>query len=133
MNLAALSWLNLTRGGMMKVLLRLFTVVVVLCVSAEVAATPLSETEKANFLSTGVPACIAGAEKSQVKTVDWTVYCNCMMEKMANDMTKEDALEMFVASDADRKSMGQNIATKWVTSHEGTVRACLKSGMQAAR
>jgi hypothetical protein len=29
--------------------------------------------------------------------------------------------------------MGQNIATKWVTSHEGTVRACLKSGMQAAR
>jgi hypothetical protein len=117
----------------MRMLLRVFTVVAVLCVAAEGAATPLSATEKADFLGAGIPACIASAEKSQVKTVNWAIYCNCMMEKMAGDMTKEDALEMFVASDADRKSMGQDFASKWVASHESTLRACLKSGMQAAR
>jgi len=113
----------------MKTPSRVFTVLAALCISANVAATPLSPSDKASFIGSGIPACIAGGEKSQVTTVNWPVYCQCVMEKMADDFTKEDVFAIFVASEENRSAVGSAITSKWVNTHQGTVRACLKTSL----
>jgi hypothetical protein len=113
----------------MKTPLRVFTVLAALCITANVAATPLSPNDKASFIASGIPACIAGGEKSQVTTVNWPVYCQCIMEKMADDFTKEDVFAIFVATDANRNAVGSAITSKWLSAHQGTVRACLKTSL----
>jgi hypothetical protein len=113
----------------MKPLLTILTAITVLSFAGSVAATPLSASEKADFVSSGVPACIASGEKAQVKTVNWPVYCNCIMGKMSDDITKEDVMSIWVASEGNRPSIGSAISSNWLRTHESTVRACLKSSI----
>jgi hypothetical protein len=113
----------------MKTLLTVLTAMTVLCFAGNAAATPLSASEKADFVSSGVPACVASGEKAQVKTVNWPVYCNCIMGKMSDDITKEDVMAIWVASEASRHSVRSAISSNWLRTHESTVRACLKSSI----
>ena len=109
--------------------LRIFTLLIALCTAAEAAATPLSPHDKEGFVSSGAAACIANGQKSQVASIDWPVYCNCVMGKMAEDITKEDVLAIFVASDTDRKAVATAMSSKWMRAHQSDVRACLKDSL----
>ena len=108
---------------------RIFTVLFVLSTATQANATPLSPNDKEGFVRSGAAACVANGRQSHAASIDWPAYCTCVMGKMAEDITKEDVLAIFVASDADRRAVATAMSSKWMRAHQNDVRACLKDSL----